>query len=552
MSNQGVKNESSSKTQETSGEGIAAQEKRPPLLPKPIFGDHEFYEFCKMLQLNLKIETSRLGYEVEDNFANGNNFVTQTRKIRRIIFLTLAEPNTSILSAVFFAALLFFVLMSILLLVVSTLDSGTYIPASCSYCSDPLNWLSGDDIELFDSIPCVCPPIPKQKVENMQAICLYYLTFEYVLRILCYEPHPDTFVKESSLFRKILAYAHNWLLYVLSFGCIIDALSVFPLYSQYDLRFVNALRVFRMFRFFKIPFLAPITAIFKRSLRKCLQAMVILFIYMTFGSIFFGALVYYCEMGVWMYTTSTDPPSFTYMRKTFDGSMEPTPFHNILDACWWCVVTSTTVGYGDIFPTSLYGRVVAVFTMLSGLFVLAIPLSAFCGTWSEEAEKGAEKKTEKGAEKEAKGNESSEGQTVNLNTSDFSNDMSSDLSTVGRSQSRMTCDVQSKQLNSGFGNISDHLFFIEKEKIIENIDNKSTKESLQSQNSKTIFDSISHHLAIIREAREDISRAEQDIIKAREKISQSDKEICCVLRCKGRRIVGGNEQSNIKIAFSIK
>jgi len=393
--------------------------------------------------------------------------------------------------------------------------------------------------------------------------------------MLCYEPHPDTFMKKSNLFQKILAYAYNWLLYLFTVGCVIDALSVFPLYAQYvnrgenvvDLRFFNVLRVFRMFRFFRLPFLAPITATLKRSVGKCLQALVVLFIYMTLGSIFFGTLLYYCEMGVWMYTTSTDPPSFTYVRKTFDGSLEPTPYTSIMDSCWWFVVTTTTVGYGDMYPTSLYGRVVSLFVMLTGLFVLAIPLSSFSGTWSEESVKNAEGSSSE----DHTANESNdstltdakqyEDNVKNGDTSERSpernvgsNDISHDLSTNGRTQSRVTSEVHLQPLNYDFGDMPNHLFIIGGEQITENKDNISRNERLQSQNFKSDFDSISHHLAIIRKARKDIDRAKRDISKAQETIertkkavSDSEKEIRYVLRRRDNQIVGRNEQTNMKM-----
>jgi voltage-gated potassium channel len=47
---------------------------------------------------------------------------------------------------------------------------------------------------------------------------------------------------------------------------------------------------------------------------------------------------------------------------------------NLGDALWWAVVTIATVGYGDYYPVTAVGRVIAVFVMLGGIgiFVLLV------------------------------------------------------------------------------------------------------------------------------------------------------------------------------------
>jgi len=50
------------------------------------------------------------------------------------------------------------------------------------------------------------------------------------------------------------------------------------------------------------------------------------------------------------------------------------PFCSIPAAMWWCVVTMTTVGYGDMYPISTGGRCIGILTMFSGLLVIALPV----------------------------------------------------------------------------------------------------------------------------------------------------------------------------------
>jgi hypothetical protein len=58
----------------------------------------------------------------------------------------------------------------------------------------------------------------------------------------------------------------------------------------------------------------------------------------------------------------------------------------IFTAMWWCLVTFTTVGYGDMNPRTPQGQIIAIFTMMTGVFFLAMPLAvvggSFLSAWS--------------------------------------------------------------------------------------------------------------------------------------------------------------------------
>ena len=59
------------------------------------------------------------------------------------------------------------------------------------------------------------------------------------------------------------------------------------------------------------------------------------------------------------------------------------PQLSMLDAVWWTLVTITTVGYGDIYPTSLGGRVVGIFLMLFGIGFLGMLTATLASTFVE-------------------------------------------------------------------------------------------------------------------------------------------------------------------------
>jgi voltage-gated potassium channel len=58
-----------------------------------------------------------------------------------------------------------------------------------------------------------------------------------------------------------------------------------------------------------------------------------------------------------------------------ESSAPGTKIRNIEDAFWWAIVTVTTVGYGDIYPVTIEGRIIAAVLMFVGIAILGILIS---------------------------------------------------------------------------------------------------------------------------------------------------------------------------------
>lgn len=66
-----------------------------------------------------------------------------------------------------------------------------------------------------------------------------------------------------------------------------------------------------------------------------------------------------------------------------EGGVQQEQFGSIPRCLWWSLITVTTVGYGDTYPITAIGRVVASLTAISGIAVIAIPIGIISAGFSE-------------------------------------------------------------------------------------------------------------------------------------------------------------------------
>ena len=86
------------------------------------------------------------------------------------------------------------------------------------------------------------------------------------------------------------------------------------------------------------------------------------------GRDFFKKRAASVAFGVAGLTLISSAVAFTIAEDVGEGRR----IHSFFDALWWSASTITTVGYGDIYPVTTTGRIIAVFTMLVGISTLAV------------------------------------------------------------------------------------------------------------------------------------------------------------------------------------
>jgi len=161
--------------------------------------------------------------------------------------------------------------------------------------------------------------------------------------------------------------------FVLSPMALIDLFAILPFYLPMllpvDLRFLRMLRLTRLLRIFKLnrysESLNMLGRVLKREREQLIVTVFITFLMLLLAS----ALMYNVEHDV-----------------------QPDAFPNILAAFWWAVATLTTVGYGDVYPVTVMGKVLSGVIALLGIGLVALPtgiLSSGFMTELEERKKNA-------------------------------------------------------------------------------------------------------------------------------------------------------------------
>ena len=89
------------------------------------------------------------------------------------------------------------------------------------------------------------------------------------------------------------------------------------------------------------------------------------------------------ELGLLMLLLVMSSITFGYLIFVVELTNDDTHFRSIPDGLWWGVVTLTTVGYGDLYPQSVWGRLVGVVCGVVGILVIALPVPIIAGNFTK-------------------------------------------------------------------------------------------------------------------------------------------------------------------------
>lgn len=204
------------------------------------------------------------------------------------------------------------------------------------------------------------PPLLQKISSVIEFISVVIFALEYLLRLWTASYlHP-----EDKPFKARLKY-------MCSFMAVIDLLAILPFYIPFiipvDLRVLRTLRVVRLLRLFKVnrytDALSTIGNVFRKKASQLFSSMFIVLLLMIIASV----LMYNVE-----------------------NAAQPDKFSNAFSSLWWAVATLTTVGYGDIYPITILGKVLSGIIALLGIGLVAVPTGIISAGFIESIDKEKE------------------------------------------------------------------------------------------------------------------------------------------------------------------
>ncbi|MCG8473965.1 MAG: ion transporter [Cytophagales bacterium] len=172
--------------------------------------------------------------------------------------------------------------------------------------------------------------------------------------------------------------------FIFSPSGIVDILAILPFYLPFlismDLRFLRGLRLMRLLRILKL----------NRYSKSMQTVTYVLWQKRT-------------DIGVTFFVTFILMVIAAALMFHIEHVAQPEVFRNIFDSFWWAVATLTTVGYGDIYPITAWGKFFSAVIALLGIGMVALPTgiisSAFMEHMENRAKEKAQKQTRKAAQK---------------------------------------------------------------------------------------------------------------------------------------------------------
>ncbi|MBK6688484.1 MAG: ion transporter [Deltaproteobacteria bacterium] len=206
---------------------------------------------------------------------------------------------------------------------------------------------------VLDSVPKIDPTLAAL-IRQFELMSLAVFGLEYALRLYA--------IVESARFRAPILGRLRWAMTPLA---LVDLVAIIPgvvgLSGLFDLRVLRMARLLRLLRILKLGRYSVAIQTLARVLKKTSGEIVVFAFIAVLLTIVCGTLMYQLE-----------------------SEAQPEQFSSIPASMWWAMTTLTTVGYGDVVPTTPWGRLLASLIAFLGIGIFALPAGVLGGAFVEE------------------------------------------------------------------------------------------------------------------------------------------------------------------------